>query len=160
MIGFGHNLRVVLHDDDGVPQLPKIFQDVNQTRGIAAVQTDGRFIQHVDAPTSREPKQVASWMRCDSPPDSVAESRSSVRYSRPDIVQEFAALPNFIENAFGDLRFFRTQLQVVERIVPRVRCSCARPARCCNRRDEPTTLPAEGARRGSRDTPCTRGSGS
>ena len=35
------------------------------------------------APTSRDPSELASWMRCDSPPLSVDDRRSSVRYSRP-----------------------------------------------------------------------------
>ncbi len=33
--------------------------------------------------TSAEPSDVARLMRCDSPPESVEDSRSSVRYSRP-----------------------------------------------------------------------------
>ena len=46
-VGRLHQLRFVLHDDDGIPQVPQLLNHSDQLPRIARMQSDGRFIQNV-----------------------------------------------------------------------------------------------------------------
>ena len=84
VIGGAHYVGIVLHHQNGIAQIAQLFEDPDQPvpcRGCADRST-ARPARST-RPTSRDPRQVASWMRWASPPDNVIESRSSVRYSRP-----------------------------------------------------------------------------
>src|SRR5437660_8444574 len=43
-----------------------------------------------NVPTRRDPREVASWIRCASPPDRVDDKRLSVRYSSPTSFKNFS----------------------------------------------------------------------
>ena len=47
MIGGAHHVGVMLHHHNGVAKIAQFFQDADQAAGVAAVQPNGRFIQHV-----------------------------------------------------------------------------------------------------------------
>ena len=48
MIGGAQNVGVVLDDQDGVAQVAQLFEDVNQARGVAGVQADGRLVEDIE----------------------------------------------------------------------------------------------------------------
>ncbi len=79
-IGAAHDRLVVLDDQHAVAAALQLPQGVDQPLVVARVQADRRLVEHVahaDQRRSRCP--VASRMRCNSPPLSVAAGRSSVR---------------------------------------------------------------------------------
>ena len=47
-VGRANHVRVVLDHQDGVAQVAQFLEDANQLRRIPAVQSDGRFVQHVE----------------------------------------------------------------------------------------------------------------
>ena len=63
-------------------------------------------------------------------PTSVDDSRSSVRYCKPDIIQEPQPRLNLQQDAFGDLRLRRTQRQMREEIVRSAESSSGKRPRC------------------------------
>ena len=50
VICFGHDLGIVLDDDDGITEFAQILQNSYEPGSVAAVQTDGRLIEHIDCP--------------------------------------------------------------------------------------------------------------
>ena len=59
-IGRVHDLRVVLHNQDGIAEVTQVMQDLDEPLGITIVQADGRFVETYSVPTSREPSEVAN----------------------------------------------------------------------------------------------------
>ena len=56
------------------------YSSKTEARAMAgALEAHRLQLVSLHAPTSREPRHVASWMRWASPPESVADNRSSVR---------------------------------------------------------------------------------
>src|SRR5580700_466501 len=43
-----HNIRIVLHHQNRVPQIAQVLQDLDQAVRVAAMQADGRLIQHIE----------------------------------------------------------------------------------------------------------------
>ncbi len=50
----------MLDDEDGVAQIAQAMQDVDQPLGIATMQSDGWFIQHVQRSHQPRTNEVAS----------------------------------------------------------------------------------------------------
>ena len=47
-VGGAHHVGIVLHHQDRVSQVAQVVQDLDQPVGVAAVQSDGRLVQHVE----------------------------------------------------------------------------------------------------------------
>src|SRR6266404_8334580 len=47
-VGGAHDVGIVLDDEDGVSRVAKVMQDLDEPVRIAAVQTDGRLVEHVE----------------------------------------------------------------------------------------------------------------
>ena len=60
LIGRPHHLGVVLHHQDRVSQVAQLVQNVDEPRGVAAVQPIDGSSSTYSVPTSREPSEVAS----------------------------------------------------------------------------------------------------
>ena len=80
MVGGADDVGVVLDDQDGVAEVAQGFEDADELGGVAGVEADGGLVQiHRVRRRDGEPRDVASWMRCDSPPERVELRRSRVR---------------------------------------------------------------------------------
>ena len=42
------SIRIVFHDQHGVSQIAERFENINEPLRVARMQTDGRFIEHVE----------------------------------------------------------------------------------------------------------------
>ncbi len=87
-IGFGHQLQIVLDDDDGVARIHQALQHLDQPRDVRHVQANGRLLQQEEArsggrsrPAGPKPvnKCVTSFSRCASPPLKVGLGWPSLR---------------------------------------------------------------------------------
>ena len=47
VIGRAHHVGIVLHNNDGVAEIAQFCENPDQPAGIAAVQSDGRLIEHI-----------------------------------------------------------------------------------------------------------------
>ena len=57
VIGGFDEVEVVLHDQHRVPQIAQLAHDVDESMGIAGMQTDGRFIEDVEHAGQTGPEQ-------------------------------------------------------------------------------------------------------
>ena len=80
VVGDRNHVGVVLDDEHRVALIAQLPQDLDQPLVVARVQADRRLVEHVQrARPAPSPSDVARLMRCASPPESVDDSRSSVR---------------------------------------------------------------------------------
>ncbi len=78
-IGAANGVFVVLDDEDGVAEIPKLLERTEQrslSRACNPIEGSSRTYK---TPRRREPICVARRMRCASPPESVAAERSRLR---------------------------------------------------------------------------------
>ena len=71
-VGRANRLFVMFDDDDGVAEIAKPGEGVQQLAVVTLMQTDRRLVEHVSTPVRFAPICVARRMRCPSPPDNVA----------------------------------------------------------------------------------------
>ena len=136
-VGLGDHVEVVLDHDDRVAGIDEPVQHAHQLLDVGHVQTDRRFIEHVERalgaravrrPVRRDAAAVAralrrrassvtSLMRCASPPDSVGTLLAQRQVAEADVLQQTQRVM--------DARMRREELGR-----PRRRSSPAR-RRCC-----------------------------
>ena len=160
VIGGAHHVGIVLHHHDGVAQVAQFLEDADQPAGVAAMQADGRLVEHIAG--AHQPRAQAGG-ELDALRFAARERRREPvqrEVFEADVVQKFQALPDLDQDLLGDRGFFRRELQRVEEIAAPRRCSCAplrpdffRPREC-------TALPGAGAIRRNPGTACSRDSGS
>ena len=46
-VAFLDNFRIVLHNNDGVPQIPETLQNFNESKAVSGVQADTRLVEYV-----------------------------------------------------------------------------------------------------------------
>ena len=49
IIGGADDIRIVLYDKDCVAEIAELFHDADELGGIAGVQADGWFVEHVES---------------------------------------------------------------------------------------------------------------
>ena len=155
-----HHVGIVLHHHDRVAQFAQFFQDADQPAGVAAVQSDGRLVQHVAG--AHQPRaqtrgeldalRLAARERGRQPVE-----REIVQ---PDVVQELQPLPDLDQDLVGDRRLLRASVPARRRTPAPRRCSSARPRPGSCRPRGRTALPCAAARRGTPGRARSRGSGS
>ena len=79
MVGGTDDVGVVFDDEDGVAEVAEVLHDADELGGVSSVEADAGLVEDVEACDEREPSEVASWMRWDSPPERVELRRSRVR---------------------------------------------------------------------------------
>ena len=153
VIGGAHHVRIVLHHHDRVAQVAQLFEDSDQPAGVAAVQADGRLVEHVAR--AHQPRSEAG-RELDALRFAARKRRRQPvqrQIFETDVVQKFQALLNFDQDLFGDRGFFGRQ------VAGRRKTSCAsaifmrdqlRPD--SSRPRECTALPAAAAIRRNPDT--------
>jgi len=70
---------VVLHHHNGIAQLAQLFQNPDQPSRVAAVQADGRLVEHVTRAHQSRPQAGGKLDALRLAAGSVEASRSSVR---------------------------------------------------------------------------------
>src|SRR5664280_361090 len=88
-IGSPDYLFLVLHNQNGISKVPEFFQYPYQEICIARVKPILGSSSIYIEPTRLLPREVERFILCDSPPDSVEESLSRVRYGRPTSIMNF-----------------------------------------------------------------------
>src|SRR5882724_8544582 len=96
-IGCAHNLGVVLDDQDGITQIAQIMQDVDELRGIAAVESDRRFVEDV-----KRPDQARAERRCQLNALGLATGEGRGHAAQGEIFQ-----PDLIQKAQAVLDLFQ-----------------------------------------------------
>jgi hypothetical protein len=52
-----HNVGIVLDDEDGVPEVAQIVQNLDQAVGVAGMQTDRWFVQNIERAHEPRPER-------------------------------------------------------------------------------------------------------
>src|SRR6185437_8531341 len=103
MIRRAHRLLVMLHDDDGVAEVPQLSQRRKQPRIVALMQTDRRFIQdvqHTDQPRSdlrRQPNAL-----CLAPGQRLGRA-AQCQIVQTDVDEKAQSLAHFLEDRSRDI---------------------------------------------------------
>ncbi len=114
MVGRAHDVRVVLHHQDGVADVAQLVQDADQPSGVARMQPDGRLVEHV-AGAHQARSQTSGEL--DALRLAAGErGREAVegQVIEADVVQELEPLPDLDQDLLGDGGFFRRKLQRIE----------------------------------------------
>ena len=124
VVGGAHHVGIVLDHHDRVAEVAQLFQDADQPAGVAAVQADGRLVEHVagahqpraEAGGQLDALRLAAGERGGQPVErEVFEA---------DVVQELQPLADLDQDLVGDRRLFGRELQRVEELPAPRRCSC------------------------------------
>ena len=102
MVGRADGFFVVLHDHDGVAEVSQAGERLQQAGVVALVQTDGRFVQHIE-----HSHQPAADLRCQADALRFAARKRAGRtgerqISQPHIHQKLQAQVGFFEHTLGD----------------------------------------------------------
>src|SRR5262249_31872545 len=113
-VGSLHDVAVVLDHENRVSQVTQIVQNLDQAVGIAAVQSDGRFVKHVkgsDQPRAQRSGQLNAL--CFTTRE---RRRKPVQRQvlQSDLVQEAQALANFLQQSLGNALFLIGQFKTVK----------------------------------------------
>ena len=134
VVGGAHDVGIVLDDENGVSQVAQAVQDLDQPVGVAAVQADGRLVEHVER---ADQTRAERGCQLDALRFAAGERRGEAierEVFEADVVQEAQALLNFGEQNFGDGGLLRRELDLIEEARRLLRPSCCRPGRCPCRR--------------------------
>ena len=160
VIGGAHHVGIVLHHHDGVAEIAQLFQNADQAAGVAAVQTDGRFVEHV---AGADQARAQAGGELDALRFAARERRRKPvqrQVFEPDVVQELQPLADLDQDLVGDGRFFRRQLQRARKTpAPAAMFSRTTSADGSSRRRERTAPPAAGASRCNPGTGRSRDNG-
>ncbi len=116
MIGGADRLLVVLHDDDGVAQVPHGAQRVEQLPVVPLVQADRRLVEDVQdageprADLGRQPDALPL------PPRQGGGGARQRQVAETDVEQEAEPLADLLQDLVGDLPVLVGQAQIVERL--------------------------------------------
>ena len=123
-IGSPHHVGIVLNHQDCVSQVAQVVQDLDQAVSIAAVQADGRLIQHVqgsDQTRSQRSRQLNAL--CFASRESRGQAVEGQIF-QPHVNQELQALLDFLQQLVGDSRFLLGQLDPGKKLARPLRRSC------------------------------------
>ena len=111
VVGGAHHVGIVLHHHDGVAQVAQLCEDADEAAGVAAVQADGRLVEHVagahqpraEAGGELDALRLAAGERGGEPVErQVVEA---------DVVQELEALADLDQDLVGDGLLFGRELE-------------------------------------------------
>ena len=111
VVGGAHHVGIVLHHHDGVAEVAQLLQDADEPPGIAAVQPDGRLVEHVAG--AHQPRAQAGG-QLDALRFAARErGRKAVEREvfEPHIVEELQALADLHQDLVGDGGLFRGEFQ-------------------------------------------------
>ena len=92
------------------------MQDANQARGVAAMQADRGFIQHVQRAHQPRAQRGGKLNALRFAAGKRRRQTIERQVIEPDIVEEFQALADLDEDLVGDGGFFRSEFQRVEEL--------------------------------------------
>ena len=102
VVGGAHHVGIVLHHHDGVAQFAQFFEDADQAAGVAAVQPDGRLVEHVAG--AHQPRAEAGG-ELDALRFAAGERGGEAverEVFEAHVVQELQALPDLDQDLVGD----------------------------------------------------------
>ena len=110
VIGGAHHFRIVLHHHDGIAQLAQFVEDADQPAGVAAMQADGRFIEHVAGAHQARAERGGQLNALGFAAGKSGSQPVQRQVFQPHIVQKLEPLANFHQHLVGDGGFFRREL--------------------------------------------------
>ncbi len=119
MIRRPHHVGVVLHHNNGVAEFAQLFQNPDQAPGVAAVQSDGRLVEHVTRAHEARPQAGGELNALRLAAGKRGRQAVEREVVQPDVVEELQPLADLDENLVGDGGFFRAQLERVEKLLRR-----------------------------------------
>ena len=114
-VGRVHDFSIVLHNQNGIPKVAQVVQDLDQPRGIAMMQADGRLVQHVQRahqPRTQRSRQLNALRLTAGERGSQAIEREIFQ---PYIVQVAQPVVNLLQQLVRDPGFLLRQLQLREK---------------------------------------------
>ena len=109
VVGGAHDVGIVLDDEDRVSQIAQVVQDLDQPVRIAAVQADGRLVEHIQRAdqTRTERSRQLNALRF------AARERRGQTVKRQileaDFVEETQAFPKFDQKLVGNRGLLRSR---------------------------------------------------
>ncbi len=109
-----HDLGVVLDHEDRVAQVAQLVQDVDEARGVAAVQADGGLVEHVERahqPRAQRGGELDALRLAAGERGGQAVER---QVFQANLVQELQPLADLAQHLLGNLRLLGRELDAVE----------------------------------------------
>ena len=102
---------VVLHDEDGIAQIAKLFERAKEAVVVARVQPDGRLIEHIQhaAQARSDLRREADALRF--PAGKRSSGAVQAEIAEPDREQKIQALGNFFQRASRNFALARGELR-------------------------------------------------
>ena len=117
MIGRAHHVRIVLHHQDRVADVAQLFENADQPGRVAAVQTDGRLVEHV---TRAHQARTEARRQLDALGFAARKrGRKSIegQVFQSHVVQKLQPLPDFDQDFVGDGHLFGRKLERKEELL-------------------------------------------
>src|ERR1700676_214439 len=103
MVGCAHHVSIVFDDNYGVAEIAELFEDADQSSGIAAVEPDGWLVENV---TSSNESRSQAGGQLNALRLATREGRGEPVESKvieADVIQELEPLPDLDQDFVGDL---------------------------------------------------------
>ena len=107
VVGGAHHVGIVLHHHDRVAEIAQFFEDADQAAGVAAVQSDGRLVEHV---AGAHQARAEAGRELDALRFAAGERGGEAverQVLQADVVQEFQPLADLDQDLVGDAGLFR-----------------------------------------------------
>ena len=101
-VGGAHDIGIVLDHQDGISQVAQVVQNLDQAMGIAAVQSDGGLIQHVQRSHQPRPQRSRQLNALRLAAGKSGSQPVQRQVFQPDVIQELQALVDFLQQLVGD----------------------------------------------------------
>ena len=114
-VGAAHNFGVVLDHHNRVAEVAQVLQDLDQPGSIAAMQPDGRLVEHVERPhqpRSERSRQLNALRFASGKGRSQAVKR---KIFEPDFVKKTQAIANLLQQLTGDFVLHVRQRETPEK---------------------------------------------
>ena len=115
IVGGPHRILIVLHDDQGVAQVPQVLEGIQQHIIVPLVQADGRLVQDI-----QHAHEGGADLSCQ--PDALALAAgegarltAQGQVGKAHALQEGQAGANFFQNLLGDLGLRLGQRQIIDK---------------------------------------------
>src|SRR5580658_7815633 len=117
VVGRAHHVGIMLHNDDGVAQVAQLFQDANQSAGVARMQSNGRLVQNVACAHQARSQASGKLDALRFPARERGRKAVQRQIIQPDVVEELQTLADLDQDLVRDGRFFGREFERFKKMV-------------------------------------------
>ena len=117
VVGRAHHVGIVLHHHDGIAEFAQLLEDADEASGIAAVQADGRLVEHVAGADQARAERGGELDALRFAAGKRGGQPIEREVFQADVVEKFQALADLDENLLGDGGFFGAEAEREEELL-------------------------------------------